>query len=152
MKFCHTLSRLLLVLLLLVQVSAAYAMPAGAHLNLCIGFDGHIELSPDGCASTTKPVSRLPEIQANEDDHHDDCLDVAIGCVVLDEMRPPRTEVSLSAIKARNNNTAPALIDQDTAAMLRRMARTPSPFSFRLTRTDLVSSHLVSLRTIVLLI
>lgn len=93
-----------LVVLLSLQVSFAYALPTGAHFKLCIGYDGHIDISLDDCdTGSTQPIQ--PSVAAaHTDNHHGDCLDIDMGCVSFDKLRPTLAEVCISSEMAKVNS------------------------------------------------
>lgn len=140
----------LIAILLILQVSAACALPAEVHLNLCIGFDGHIDISIDGCAGNPNQPPRQPDMILYGENHHDECLDVAIGCASSNELCPLVAEVCSSKAKPQRNNSPPTSENY------------PLSFSHRISKSSIRTAHLntgafppphlVSLRTIVLLI
>lgn len=141
----------LIAILLILQVSAAYALPAGVHLNLCIGFDGHIDISIDGCAGNPSQPPRQPDTILYGEDHHDNCLDVAIGCVSSDELRPLVAEVCSSKAKPKRNDSPPTT-ENYTLSFSHRISQSSIRTSHYLNSRAFPPPHLVSLRTIVLLI
>lgn len=143
--------RPLIAILLVLQVSAAYALPAGVHLNLCIGNDGQIDLSPDVCASSPTQPQRHPDTILCGEDHHDDCLDLAIGCVSSEETCPPITKANSSKAKTKRNVSAPAAANY-ALSFFHRISQSSIRISPHLNGGAFPSSHLVSLSTIVLLI
>jgi hypothetical protein len=82
------LFRPLIIILLALQVSTIYALPADAHLNLCIGYDGHFEISADSCAIVPDHFSRTLDPVLADEDHHGDCLDLTLGCSATKGLRP----------------------------------------------------------------
>lgn len=94
MQYLPHINRKLIVVLLLMQVSIAYALPAWASINLCIGFDGHVDFERRGfVGGTTQPFYQLTVV-SSDDDHHGDCFDFMIGgfsfehlCVRAEEFR-----------------------------------------------------------------
>ena len=81
--------RILITLLLIFQVGAAYALPEGLHLNLCFGNDGHIEITPDVCGEDNlcQPLPRI-EYLTTENTPHDGCIEFELGCISAGELRP----------------------------------------------------------------
>jgi len=143
--------RPLIAILLVLQVSAVYALPAGVHLNLCIGNDGNIDLSPDVCASSPTQPQRQPDTILYGEDHHDDCLDVAIGCVLSDETCRPIAKTSSSKAKTNKNYSPPAAANY-TLSFSPRISQSSIRISPHLNGGAFPLSHLVFLRTIVFLI
>ncbi|KPK25706.1 MAG: hypothetical protein AMJ61_11190 [Desulfobacterales bacterium SG8_35_2] len=89
--------RPLLALLLLLQATAVYALPADIHLNLCFGPDGHIKISTDFCAETLLIQESLPmSPDFSGDDHHGDCLDIILNCNTEEELFSPSEKTLLA--------------------------------------------------------
>lgn len=89
--------RPLLALLLLLQATAVYALPADIHLNLCFGPDGHIKISTDFCAETflvQESLSMSPAFSG--DDHHGECLDIVLNCDTEEELFSPSEKTILT--------------------------------------------------------
>ena len=146
------IARQLIAILLIFQVSAAYALPAGVHLNLCLGFDGHVDISQEYCVSDSiQAPQQLDRVLLYAEDHHADCLDVAMGCVSSVELRPPVSEVR-STIAKVSKNDSPLLAANYVFSFPRQIAR--SSIRSPLQMNDGISppSHLDSLRSIILLI
>lgn len=101
---CRILKSFLLILLS-VQVIAAYGLPAGAHLKLCIGYDGHIDISIDGCATDSTQPNRPAAAETHTDSHHGDCLDIYMGCDSFDKLCSTFPEVYISNEMNKVNNT-----------------------------------------------
>jgi len=96
--------RPLLGLLLLLQATTVYALPADIHLNLCLGSDGHLEISTDFCTDTqlfeqSQPLSST----LSNDDHHGDCLDIIVNCDLEEELFSTSEEALLSITKVIGN-------------------------------------------------
>lgn len=75
-RFFHSLHRGL-VFLLVGLLSLAAAVPAGAHLEICIGNDGHWEIGATGCGENERPEFSF---LAPAGGHHTDCSDSRSGC------------------------------------------------------------------------
>lgn len=152
MKHWLSIFRQLIVILLIFQVSAAYALPTGVHLNLCLGFDGHVDLSQEYCDSDSSLApQQLDLVLLSAEDHHGDCLDVEIGCVSSGEFRAPTSEVRSSIAKVNKNESS--LLAANSAFSFRHQGAQSS------IRSHLHSNgrffpppHLDSLRSIILLI
>ena len=141
----NKLVRSILAILLIFQVGAAYALPADFHLNLCVGYDGHFDISPDECSTVDQEADL-----ANEENHHDDCLDVSLGCVALDDVHPRPVRACQSQTKG-NRLVAPLSLSQQSIALTFKLH--PSYGSQpNLSRGALPALPLVSLRSVVLLI
>ena len=151
MGYWKDILRPLLTILLVMQVSLAFALPAGIHLNLCIGFNGHVEIGPDDCAGSLEQQRRAPEPVFDFDDHHDECVDVAIGCPSADKVVRSRDTASFAKEKGNHNNFS-AVAGHFNSALSRDAAPFAIRRSFLPPGATLTPSHLDSLRTIVLLI
>lgn len=143
--------RPLVTILLILQVSTAYALPAGLHLNLCFGSDGHFDISPDLC-DENPPTSQLPQSGTVilSETPHGDCLDIEIGCASLAEPAPPITERCQAKVKIKKSTT-PATANT-TLSLPRQIAQSSPRKYSALPGGTLPPSHLISLRSILLLI
>ena len=151
MKRWMHITRIFLAVLLILQMSAASALPAGLHLNLCFGSDGHIDIAPDDCSSHPVLSHQWANVDLNDDDHHDDCLDVAFGCVSLDRLVSSVEKIRVTQAKNSNDDSQPITGNYFHAfshPSIQPVSRSSSPPNFG----NLPPSHIVSLRTIVLLI
>ena len=63
---------------LIVFLVATYSLPVEAHLNICIGDDGHFEIG----AVTCQPDQIYSQSMSSAliDDHHNDCIDYEPSC------------------------------------------------------------------------
>ncbi len=69
----------ILVVLTMVLMAAAYSPLSGLHLKLCIGEDGHWDITAVACASNQPPpVSK--HSNENPSDHHGKCTDFTTAC------------------------------------------------------------------------
>lgn len=93
----------LLAILLILQVVVAYSVPAGAHLNLCIGFDGHVDITLDDCVADLGHPNPPQADASHDDDHHGDCMDIAMGCASINTVRVSIREVCTSSELTRIN-------------------------------------------------
>ena len=98
MKDCKEIFRPLIVALLIMVIFPAIALPSGAHLNLCIGADGHTDIALDDCAADSTEHHWQEALFAGES-HHEDCQDLAIGCALLDKIRPAAFEICSPKVK-----------------------------------------------------
>ena len=150
-KYIKKTLKLLLALVLLIQVSTVYALPAGVHLNLCIGTDGHFDFSTDLCAETflfqqDQPLSSI----LISDGHHGDCLDVEVNHAPEDKLFSSPEDIRLAKTNIINNVPPSVLIKKLYSPSDKTTLPLPS-FS-NLNSNSLVSSQLSSLQTVVLLI
>ena len=99
MKQLLNILRPLITVLLVFQVSVAYALPEGIHLNLCFGPDGQVEISPDLCTYDL-PGQQIDtaELFISSDNSHNDCLEFELGCISAGVLRP------ISSIKSPDKN------------------------------------------------
>ena len=96
--------RPLLGLLLLLQATAVFALPADIHFNLCLGSGGHLELSTDFCANTLLIEQSQPlNTVFSSEDHHGDCLDVIANCDSEEELFSPSEEALISKTEILEN-------------------------------------------------
>lgn len=65
-------------MLLIALMSAIFMFPPGVHLELCFGGDGHFDMAMDACLSDAVPQQHAAVERVRH--HHDDCLDIVIGC------------------------------------------------------------------------
>ena len=97
--------RPLFALLLLLQATTVYALPADIHLNLCFGPDGHLEISTDFCADNQLTEQSPPLIAAfSSEDHHGDCLDIISNCDSEEELFSPSEKALLTKTEIIENN------------------------------------------------
>ncbi|MEW6520086.1 MAG: hypothetical protein AB1461_11790 [Thermodesulfobacteriota bacterium] len=147
MKTWRNIFSPLLALLLIVQMSTAFAAPPGAHLALCFGFDGHFDVAQDFCdTSVTLPQQQQDDLSAGL--HHGDCLDLVIGCGSYDQAVPH--SASLCKTKVRQESARPAACP--AATFSRNLPQLEFQPPSRLHHQELPTSSLLSLRTVVLLI
>lgn len=136
--------------ILVLLMGMALVMPPGLHLKFCLGDGGHLDISLDSChdAPASQPITQgLPVLDQN---HHGECLDITIACDSIEEFRSPARKVGV--FKAKVNKDPPP-------AAVHFAGTFYSPFPFPEDRSSswlisqtLLPSHLVSLRTLVLLI
>jgi hypothetical protein len=104
--------RPLLALLLLLQATTVYALPADMHLNLCFGPDGHLKISTDFCAETLLIQQSQPMNPAfSADDHHGECLDIVLNCNTEEELFSPSEKTLLT--KTEITGICPPTIAED---------------------------------------
>jgi hypothetical protein len=149
MKTGKNIFSTLLTLLLILQMGTAFALPPGSHLELCFGPDGHFDISPDTCRNHLI----LPQQQAVSQSsgiHHGDCIDLAIGC-------GPDDHAVLSNAGSGIGKTTIRVLPCLPAALPAGIFARPLPWaefhpSFPANGITTSPPHLVSLRTIVLVI
>lgn len=86
MSYLPSINKKIIVILLLLQVSIAYAIPAWASINLCIGYDGHVDIETRGIDDrVAEPFSQLTVVSSN-DGHHGDCFDFEISGLATEHL------------------------------------------------------------------
>lgn len=140
----------LIALLLILQMSTAFASPPGAHLELCFGTNGHFDVSPDFCDTHFNPPQQQRDAAVSDPLHHGDCLDLVIGCGFYDQAVPPGGSDCISKAKVQQSSSRSAVFPAVLFSRNLPQAGLHSPF--HLNRQDLLPSPLASLRTVVLLI
>lgn len=153
MKRLIGIFRPLVAILLIFQVSAVYALPSSLeHINLCFGSDGHFDISTDLCADNSLALPLSPwdtAVFSNED--HIECLDIEIGHNSSDVLLPPITKISQSKAKTKSISSSP--VTENFILSSSHLASQFSISNFSLMNSgSLPPSHLVSIRTTVLLV
>lgn len=154
MKRLKNIFRPLVAILLIFQVSAAYALPSSLeHINLCFGSDGHFDIKLNLCAdnSLALPLSPLDTSVFSNEDHIEECLDVEIAHDLSDVLLTTITKISQSKVKTKSISSSPV-----TENFILSSSRLASQFSisnfYLMNSGSLPPSHLVSIRTTVLLV
>jgi len=143
-------SRPLLALLLLLQATTVYALPADIHLNLCFGSDGHLEISTDFCAETSlNEQFQLLNPDFSAEDHHDDCLDIVLDCD--EEVLFFSTEETLLAKTEIEVSSLPIEAEEPVNYLSYQVNQSPLPNSHLIKRPP-SPAHLGVISTTVLLI
>lgn len=150
MTFLRKTTQAVTVLLVLLM-STMLVLPPGMDLELCIGRDGHIDFSMNGCqdgASPRIPAGGRPPVYGTI--HHGDCLHMVLACNTAQELI--RTDGKTGAYKSelkKDPSKTPFIFSKslsDSAGAYLDSNFYSIPFE------GLPSTHLVSLRTVVLLI
>ncbi|MBT8341097.1 MAG: hypothetical protein HKP58_12155 [Desulfatitalea sp.] len=83
MRYFNFIIRQLFIIFFVLQTGVAFALPSGQHLNLCFGWDGHIDMGVDHCLTNVTQSSK----DTASDDHHGDgdCVDIVIGCETIEK-------------------------------------------------------------------
>ena len=142
--------RPLLALLLLLQATNVYALPEDIHLNLCLGTDGHLEISYDFCAETLlfqQPKS-LGSVFTSED-HHGDCLDIVANCD--SEELFSFSEKTLLAKTEIIENSPPLVVEENICFSPYQVVQSSILNSYLISRASF-PAHLGFISTTVLLI
>lgn len=140
----------LLALVLILLMGTAIAVPPGLHLEFCFGEGDHFEISLDSCHDVPLLQQIVQCASVFDQDHHGECLDLAVACDSSQEFLSPDRKVGLHKTKI-NKDPPPA------TTIFAGAFSSPQPASgnyspLRLARRAFPPSHLVSLRTVILLI
>ena len=141
--------RPLITVLLVFQVSVAYALPEGIHLNLCFGPDGKVEISPDLCTDDL-PGQQIDtaKLFISADNSHGDCLEFELGCIAAGEFRP--TSSTKSSVKIKFGKSSVKAADLPIFLLVTRILPPTDPARLDITAEFSRYSQISSLRTIVL--
>jgi hypothetical protein len=137
--------------LLVLLMSTMLVLPPGMDLELCFGNDGHVDFSLNSCqdgASSKAPAKERSPLY--DTIHNDDCLHTALVCSTTQELirTDGKVHVHRSELK-KDTSKAPLLFSKSLADS----AGTHLDSSvYSIPDEDFPSHHLVSIRTIVLLI
>ena len=138
-------------MLLALFVSTVLALPSGMDLELCFGMDGHIDFSLNGCQEDCS--SRIPVRERLSDydtTHHGECFDVAVACSSASEFI--RTDSKTDSNKSELNKApfqTPVLFSK---SLFDSAGPNLDSSVFVISFEDIAFPHLVSLRTVVLLV
>lgn len=142
-------SHILSVMVLILLMSTTTALPSGVHLEFCFGSDGHFDLQTDDCLPDNMAGQIRDEAFADHA-HHEDCLDVAVGCTFSEHLY--RSTATIGTFKNKSNNPPLWVKKYYPTESLHK----PVQNSIRTIHLNnggvSLQSHLVSLNTIVLLI
>ena len=129
----------------IIVMAATYALPSGLHLKLCIGEDGHWDISAVACASEQQ-TSVSKHSHGNPTDHHGKCSDFTAACDGKEICRP------ISALYSRN--PSPKIFPITLAAKASGIIPPPSVKSpvFPPCSSEISFSLSAYLRSVVLLI
>ena len=134
--------------LLVLIMSTILVLPPGLDLVLCFGKDGQIDFLLNGCPDSTSP--KIPTKEWSDTTQHIECVDVTVACSMAQELVrfDGKFDSYTSAPKRDPVRTfflfPEALADSVDTTLARTVYPTPLE--------DTCSSHLVFLRTVVLLI
>ncbi len=139
----------LTLMLLILLMGTAAVSPSGIHLELCLGYDGHINFKTDTCLPDTIPRDPVSDTFGSEHEHPEDCLDLAVGCSSSDQVIP-----SWRFAKTGKKNIQPFLSHAFYRSDTRSFPFTlPNSIKSTLpTDASSVSPYPLSLRTTVLII
>lgn len=140
-------------MLLVLLMSTMLVLPPGMDLELCFGKDGHIDFLLNGCQNVASPMVPAREQPSVHDTaHHDKCLDVAVACSTTQQIirSDGKTDAysSKSTPKKDPSKTLFFVSEFSADSAIGYLAPNFYPIPFE----AFPSPHLVSLRTVVLLI
>ncbi len=137
-------------LLLVVHVAVAFALPAGTHLNICIGPDENVVVKLEACFQSSSPTSASNEALSGQR-HHNDCTDVEIGCTPSEGIRLAITDIS--SLRAGQKKRGLSGSTGEEILYIPFSTDTYSiPVTYHLFDESISSFHLPFVRTSVLLI
>lgn len=144
---------LAVTVLLVLLMSTMLILPPGMDLEICFGQDGRIDFSLNGCQDGASPMVPARERPAFYDTaHYGECLDVVVACSATQQIIRSDWKSDTYSDKStpkKDPSKTPFLFSEllsDSAGAY--LDPNLYPTSFR----DFPSPHLVSLRTVVLLI
>lgn len=144
-------SKLITGALLILLMSATFALPSGMHLQFCFGDDGHFDIALNSCPDVPKPQPQQHEMALAVQNHHDGgCLDVTFVCDFSEKLVRHAEKIGLLKTKIKNISL-PASGLVASGLFANPTLSGPRASSFLAPQTS-PSFHLASLRTIVLLI
>ncbi|MBW2368726.1 MAG: hypothetical protein JRH15_12660 [Deltaproteobacteria bacterium] len=140
-----------IAVLLILLISPTAALPQGVHLNLCIGFNGHTDISLDDCSIDSMQLCRWQDLILYGESQQDNCLDIAFGCTASDKQVLYLRNVDSLKTKVQFYNF-PEPMGSYLFSFPPEISQYPMGTSPQLRYGALLASDLVSIRTIVLLI
>lgn len=138
-------------LLLVFFVGTMGAIPPGVDLELCIGKDGHVDFSLNKChdgAAPVRPSKDPSHFYASA--HCDDCQHVVVGCNTMREV--VRTDEKSGIHKTTPEKDPSGTLFSPSECLAAAAGALPGSDVYPVSPKDVSSSHLVFLRTVVLLI
>ena len=73
-------------MVIVLLMSTFFTLAPCVHLEICFGLDGHIDTTPGTCLTDSTGQPQQHAWDKNEHSHHENCLDVVIGCTSLDTL------------------------------------------------------------------
>jgi len=137
--------------LLVLLMSTMLVVPPGMDLVLCFGKDGHVDFFLNGCREGVSPNVPAGERSSVYDTaHHGECFDVAVACSTAKEVIRTADKTDSDQFKLKKDPSKTPLLFPKSLADSAGAYLDPDIFSIPF--EDFPSPHLVSLRTVVLLI
>ncbi len=150
MTYLHKITQAVAVFLLLIM-NTILVIPSGIDLELCLGKDGHIDFSLNSCQDGSSPkIPARQHMPAYTTTHHDNCLHIALACGNPKEAirTDGKTDYQQYAL-----NKAPSM---PPFILMTSLASSAGAYldsnAYFIPFENLPSLHLVSLRTVFLLI
>lgn len=140
-------------LLLVLLMSTMLVLPPGMDLEFCFGKDGHFDVSLNGCEDGASP--KIPEREwpsAYDASHHDDCLDVAVACSATQQIINSHGKPDSFSHKSAPKKDPSGPLFLPSEFLVASAGAIPGTGLYPVSPDDVSSSHLVFLRTVVLLI
>lgn len=138
-------------MLLVLLMSTMLVLPPGMDLELCFGKDGHVDFSLNGCqdsVSAKVPAGERPSVY--DTSHHGECFDVAVACSTAQELIRTEGKTDSDKFKLKKDPSKTPLLFPKSLADSTGGYFNSNDYSIPF--DDFPSPHLVSLRTVVLLI
>jgi len=137
--------------LLVLLMSTMLVLPPGMDLELCFGTDGHVDFSLNGCQDSVSAKGTAGERSPVYDtSHHGECFDVAVACSTAKELIRTEGKTDSGKFKLKKDPSKTPLFVLKSFADFVGVYLDPDIYSIPF--EDFPSPHLVSLRTVVLLI
>lgn len=137
--------------LLLLLIGTALVLPSEMDLEFCIGNDGHIDFLLDDCKDAPFPKKPTGEgLPGSGTEHHDECTDISLACGIAQEFIPANYKLDSYGFTLKHNQLKAPFSFSGIVAGSTGAYQNSNPYPFF--HEDFSSSHLISLRTTILLI
>ena len=95
-------------IMIALLMCVVYTLPPGLHLEICFGFDGHIDTTPAAwiIIPTGQPQQHVGDM--NEHNHHENCIDVVVCSTSLDTLVRNVEKGGLYKTNSTRNNPSTA--------------------------------------------
>lgn len=140
-------------LLLVLLMGTMLALPAGMDLEFCFGKDGHVDVSLKGCEDGNFP--QIPAIEwpsADDESPHLDCLHVAAACGATQQIIHSAGKLDSFSHKSAPTKDPSGTPFSPSEFLSASADAFPGADTYSVSPEDVSSSHLIFLRTVVLLI
>lgn len=140
-----------LTVLLVLFMGMSLILPPGMDLELCFGNDGHIGLSLNGHQDDTLPCNPSKEQKLlYETAYPDNCQHVALLCGTEQKLNSRDIKTDLSKYELKQDPSKAPILFSNT--FVSSSGTNPNSNPYPVFFEDFPSLHLISLRTVVLLI